>query len=134
MKGDPLTGSDGGGLKGMNTTNSEQIRNLNDTFRKLEPFDAQVQGLGRWVLTRGVSALVSREGGQALVKRVQTFNDFTEGDDPYGEHDFFAFEFMGERVLAKIDYYDKKMEYGSEDPADASKTARVLTLMLSCEY
>ena len=118
----------------MNTTNSEQIRNLNDTFRKLEPFEAQVQGLGRWVLTRGVSALISREGGQALVKRVQTFNEFTEGDDPYGEHDFMAFDFMGSRVLAKIDYYDKKMEYGSEDPADASKTTRVLTLMLSCEY
>ena len=116
------------------TTNSEQIRNLNDTFRKLEPFEAQVKGLGRWVMTSGVSALVSREGGQALVKKVQTFNDFTEGDDPYGEHDFFAFEFMGSRVLAKIDYYDKTMEYGSEDPADTSKTTRVLTLMLSSEY
>ena len=128
----------------MNTTNSEQIRNLNDTFRKLEPFEAQVKGLGRWVFTKGVSDLVglaSREagasdffGGQALVKKVQTFSDFTEGDDPYGEHDFFAFEFMGSRVLAKIDYYDKAMEYGSEDPADTSKTTRVLTLMLGSEY
>ena len=128
----------------MNTTNSEQIRNLNDTFRKLEPFEAQAKGLGRWVMTNGVSALVSSAsrvggasdffGGQALVKRVQTFNEFTEGDDPYGEHDFFAFEFMGSRVFGKIDYYDKAMEYGSEDPADTSKTARVLTLMLASEY
>jgi hypothetical protein len=118
----------------MNTTNSEQIRNLNDTFRKLEPFEAQVKGLGRWVMTSGVSALVSREGGQALVKRVQTFNDFTEGNDPYGEHDFLSFEFMGAKLFGKIDYYDKAMEYGSEDPADTSKTARVLTLMLASEY
>jgi major membrane immunogen (membrane-anchored lipoprotein) len=65
---------------------------------------------------------------------VQTFNEFTEGDDPYGEHDFFAFEFMGSRVLAKIDYYDKTMEFRSKDPADASKTMSDLTLIFEYEY
>ena len=118
-----------------NTTTADQIRNLNDTFRKLEPFEAQVKGLGRWIFTRGVSALVSQGfSSRALVKMVQDFNEFTEGDDPYGEHDFLSFDFMGSKVLAKIDYYDKAMQAGSEDPTDASKTTRVLTLMLSSEY
>jgi hypothetical protein len=33
-----------------------------------------------------------------------------------------------------IDYYDATMEFGSEAPADASKTTRVLTIMLASEY
>jgi hypothetical protein len=41
---------------------------------------------------------------------------------------------MGSKVLAKIDYYDKAMHLGSEDPTDTSKTTRVMTLMLSSEY
>ena len=62
------------------------------------------------------------------------FDSFTEDNDPHGEHDFGAFDFKDERIFWKIDYYDAACEYGCEDPADPSKTTRVLTIMLASEY
>ena len=38
------------------------------------------------------------------------------------------------RHLFKIDYYDASMKFGSEDPADLSKTTRVLTIMLAEDW
>jgi hypothetical protein len=36
--------------------------------------------------------------------------------------------------LFEIDYYDARMEFGSEDLADLSKTTRVLTIMLAEDW
>lgn len=46
------------------------------------------------------------------------------------ERDRGQFELSGETIHFRIDYYDVALEWGSEDPADASITRRVLTLML----
>lgn len=46
------------------------------------------------------------------------------------ERDRGSFDYRGTTVYFRIDYYDAAMEYGSEDPADASQTRRVLTIML----
>jgi len=39
-----------------------------------------------------------------------------------------------ERVFWKLDYYDRDMQFASEDAANPAVTRRVLTLMLSDEY
>jgi hypothetical protein len=106
----------------------ERIRDLNDKFRKtLNP------ALGRAMLTAGVNAL-SDSTRAAVIRKVREFAEFSADNDPHGEHDFGSFEVAGEKFVWKIDYYDPKLEFGSDDPADASKTTRVLTLMLASEY
>lgn len=46
------------------------------------------------------------------------------------ERDLGTFEFEGRTVWVKIDYYDRNCEFGSDDPADAAITTRVVTIML----
>ena len=88
---------------------------------------------GRVLLTAGVDALPS-DVKAIVIRRVATFSDFNPDNDPHGEHDFGNFEIAGRKFFWKIDYYDAAIEFGSEDPADPSKTTRVLTIMLASEY
>ena len=105
-----------------------RIRELNDTFRKtLDPT------LGRVMLTAGVNALPSDVSAMAT-RKVATFDAFDADNDPHREHDFGSFDLAGDKFFWKIDYYDRSLEFGSDDPADPAKTTRVLTLMLAEEY
>ena len=70
----------------------------------------------------------------AAIRKVVTFDEFTEDNDPYDEHDFGSFELCGRKFFWKIDYFDERGEFGSEDPADPQKTTRILTIMLASEY
>jgi hypothetical protein len=105
---------------------AERIRELNDRFR------TTMTG-GQVLLTAGVSALPS-DVKAIVIRRVATFSDFNADNDPHQEHDFGSFTLAGRKFFWKIDYLDAKMEFGSEDPADPSKTTRVLTIMLAGEY
>ncbi|KZC03464.1 hypothetical protein AU375_00267 [Methylobacterium radiotolerans] len=103
------------------------IAELNDAFR------ASFTG-GRVLVTPGISALSEFEQCMIL-GAVHRFDSFSPDNDPHGERDFGAFDRPGVgRIFWKIDYYDPSMEQGSEDPADPTKTVRVLTIMLASEY
>lgn len=104
----------------------DEIRRLNDEFRRT------FRG-GQILLTQSVADLPEMVKAAAL-HQVSTFEDFSEANDPHGEHDYLSFDLCNREFLFKIDYYDLKMECVSIDPADPGKTKRVGTLMLSCEW
>lgn len=103
-----------------------RIRALNDQLRRTGTG-------GRIVMTRGVAALDARSQAAAFAA-LRSFDAFTPDNDPYGEHDCASFEAAGHRLIFKIDYYDLEMEGLSTDPADATVTVRVMTVMLAEEY
>ena len=102
------------------------IKTLNDKFRKT------LLG-GKVMLTRGIYSK-----GQVCINEilngVKTFNNFNENNDPYNEHDYGSFLYDGEKIMWKIDYYDRDLRYCSDDPTDITKTIRVMTVMLAEEY
>ena len=103
-----------------------KIRQLNDAFR------SSFKG-GRVMLTLGIRSKAEHEVTEIL-ENVLNFHDFKKENDPYQEHDFGSFEYKGDKIFWKIDYYAPDMRYASEDPSDPAKTIRVLTVMLADEY
>lgn len=102
------------------------IAHLNDEFR------TSFVG-GDIYLTQSVNFL-----GPTLVQKaleaVRKFDAFTSDNDPYGEHDLGSLEVQGHKFFWKIDYYDLKGEFGSNDPSNLQVTTRVMTIMLVEEY
>ena len=108
-------------------SDTRKIAELNDLARK-------AMGIAcRLVITQGIASLPSPDQS-AIRETVERFSDFTPDNDPHGERDFGVFEHHGRRIFWKLDYYDKTMTMGSEDPADPTQTVRVLTIMLASEY
>jgi len=111
---------------------AQQIAKLNDRARS--GFDPSA----RIMFTRGcLDAFCSGDTLSGLVAQaelIKTMRRHRFEEDTYGERDFGAFTFRGEKIFFKVEYYDLNLEYGSEDPADASITARVVTIMLAAEY
>jgi hypothetical protein len=104
----------------------ERIRSLNDLFR-------QTGSGGQTLITPSVQALTDIDQTR-LVYLVREFNDFSADNDPHGEHDFGIVKLHGESYYWKIDYYDRTLKWGSENPADPDKTMRVMTILHSHEY
>lgn len=103
-----------------------EVARLNDAFR------TTLSG-GKVMMTSGVNDLPAMVRA-AAIQAVAAFDRFTADNDPWGEHDFGSIELCGRKFFWKIDYYDERCEYGSDDPADPARTTRVLTLMLADEY
>lgn len=102
------------------------IATLNDNFRKT--FTG-----GQVLLTAGIDSM-SMDDKTNILSMVRNFNEFTPDNDPYCEHDFGSFDYKGQKIFWKIDYYDRNLQYLSENPADSTITNRVMTIMLAEEY
>lgn len=104
-----------------------QIAALNDQFRQGDT------SLGLWVTTTGVDNL-SADCQQCLMQAVREYKDFTENNDPYGEHDFGVINWEEMEYFWEIICYDKGLQHLSPYPENPNFTTRVLTLMLAEEY
>jgi Protein of unknown function (DUF3768) len=126
------------------TTMTDQtfhIRRLNDMTRT-QPEIVNAT----WVTTRGVLHLLNGDSDRddtvlpaparvaALRAAIATFDDWTEGNDPYGEHDFGAFDLFDQRLFFKIDYYHPDHDSLAPVPSSIELCRRVLTVMLAEEY
>jgi hypothetical protein len=98
------------------------------------------RGSFRQVMTSGVCALLDGDPGDTrttILRQAQLQAEirnygFKPGDGP--ERNFGAITVLGHKLLFKIDAYDRALEHGSPDPADAAVTVRVMTIMLAGEY
>ncbi|MEB8388531.1 DUF3768 domain-containing protein [Rhodobacteraceae bacterium KMM 6894] len=108
------------------TTDTAQIRALNDAFR--QSFTG-----GRVVITSGTNAM-SDADRLALFQAIKSFDAFTPDNDPYGEHDFGSVVINGDTFFWKLDCYDLHCIGHSLDAADPSVTTRILTIMRAEEY
>lgn len=107
-------------------TPTQTIASLNDRLRK--------EGIGGQVMiTHGIKALADDVRAN-VIQAVRNFDDFSSDNDPYKEHDCASLTVAGEKVIWKIDYYDRDLQFASEDPADESITSRIMTIMLANEY
>lgn len=115
----------------MSQSTKNVVAEHNDRFRAGED-----GFLGSVVVTAGLAAHLteSDQTGAALVDAVRQFDNFTEDNDPYGEHDFGKFSFAGAECFWKIDLYNTDLSAYTPDPSDPKQTHRVLTIMLTHEY
>ena len=111
---------------GLDAARAAEIATRNDALRR------ERRG-GHLMMTAAVATLPP-ENLTAAILAMRRFDDFTPENDPYGEHDFGAFEPARGRFFFKIDTYaDASLTYCAEDPL-APGVVRVLTLMLASDY
>jgi len=104
---------------------------VNETSAKIaEINDKHRQNMEGCTVTRGVVAM--GDDAKEIFVKVRDFTDFTEDNDPYGEHDFGSFTVSGVKIFWKIDYYDEALK-GWCDPLSPDCN-RVLAIMRADEY
>ena len=70
----------------------EKVAALNDAFRK--------QSSATYVVTPGILDSLDL---QEVITRVREYDDFSEDNDPYGEHDFGNFEMPLPQIVPEIE-------------------------------
>lgn len=102
----------------------EELAKQNDLLRT-----TFLESLGKVVWTDTLDQSGFKE---AAFTKVREFTEFTQENDPHGEHDFGAFEIENRKFFWKIDYYDLKYEFGADPLAEPHRKA--LTIMHAEDY
>lgn len=98
-------------------------KETNDALRQRIPNVAPPNVL---VITRGIADL-GPEAVRGILRQVKEFNDFSEDNDPWQEHDFGSFSYQSEEP-------EKKIFWKIDDYAGQEGYNLVLTVMLAEEY
>lgn len=98
-----------------------KIAELNDSHR---------QSMTGCIVTKGVAQMTPLMND--IFVGVRDFSDFTEDNDPYGEHDFGSIDILGIKIFWKIDYYDEELKLWCDPLSPACR--RQLTIMKAEEY
>lgn len=106
---------------------SDTIGRLNDRCRQGYDRTARIVVTRTCLGALADDTLAAQAVAQATLLQAIRRHRFADGDQVRDRGDFLV---AGVRVYFTIDCYDRNLEYGSEDPADASVTCRVLTIML----
>ena len=85
------------------------------------------------MVTSGVMA-VKGYCRSILTSALANYGGFDEDNDPHGERDMGHFVLFDTDLYFKIDYYEQDLKFGSDDPADASITHRILTIMTKADF
>lgn len=110
-----------------------EIAEANDAFRAAIPFQGHQTYEGQVVFSGGVE-----EKGMLFVvlatRAVAEFTDFTELNDPSGDHSFGVVHVNETEVFWAISLYNKTYDAAADDPLDDDDTRRVLTIYLPHEH
>jgi len=101
--------------------NAVKIAAINDEFRR---------NMSGCMVTKGVAKFAPFMN--EIFVMVREYTDFSEDNDPYGEHDFGSFVKFATKFFWKIDYYDENLEGYCDPLSDACR--RQLTIMTAEEY
>lgn len=105
---------------------TEKIAALNDMLR-------QSQLTGQIALSPAIQ-LLSSDTRERILHGVKSYNAFAPQGNAQKERDFGAFVCGDHDIFWVIDCYDENSEFLSDDPADLTRTNRVLRVMLAEEY
>ena len=112
------------------------VARQNDQFRRWHTIGERKPGIyipGKSVWTASFEAEPAAFKRAAL-QAIGAIAQFAPENDPEGFHDFGSVEVDGRAVWFKIDAYDQDYHYGADDPADLSRTRRILTVLFPSDW
>lgn len=112
---------------------TNRIAELNQRCRQGLDLEAKL------VITNTCFAMLAKDQLDRLILSTQVQKALRDwkpaaNDESDNEQDFGILYVRDQKLFFKIDYYDRTLEWGSEDPANPEVTIRVMTVMMPEDY